>query len=180
MPRDLADLMHELGPEFAARAAHYDGDDLFVADNYADLKKHGVLPAGIPAELGGGGAEHSELAEMLRVLARYCGSTALALSMHTHQVATALWRWRRNSPPLERLLRSVAAENLVLVSSGGSDWIAGPARRNGSRVDGALPHARFLRVGFQSVTYSLPVPCGMTPKMAQPCYISRSRSGQAE
>jgi alkylation response protein AidB-like acyl-CoA dehydrogenase len=101
--------MHELGPEFAARAAHYDGDDLFVADNYADLKKHGVLPAGIPAELGGGGAEHSELAEMLRVLALYCGSTALALSMHTHQVATALWRWRRNSPPLERLLRSVAA-----------------------------------------------------------------------
>jgi alkylation response protein AidB-like acyl-CoA dehydrogenase len=134
MPRDLADLMRELGPEFAARAARCDSDDLFVADNYADLKKHGVLPAGLPAELGGGGAEHSELAEMLRVLARYCGSTALALSMHTHQVATALWRWRRDSPPLERLLRSVAAENLVLVSSGGSDWIAGSGKAE--RVEG--------------------------------------------
>jgi hypothetical protein len=33
---------------------------------------------------------------MLRVLARYCGSTALALAMHTHQVATAVWRWRRD------------------------------------------------------------------------------------
>lgn len=128
MPRNLADLMHELGPEFAARAARYDSEDLFVAENYVDLKKQGVLTAGLPAELGGGGAEQSELGEMLRVLARYCGSTALALSMHTHQVATAVWRWRRNPAPLEKLLRSVATENLVLVSSGGSDWIEGSGK----------------------------------------------------
>lgn len=134
MHRNLADLMHELGPEFAARAARYDSEDLFVAENYADLKKHGVMAAGLPAELGGGGAEHSELGEMLRVLARYCGSTALAVSMHTHQVATAVWRWRRDPTPLEMLLRSVAAENAVLVSSGGSDWIAGSGKAE--RVEG--------------------------------------------
>jgi acyl-CoA dehydrogenase len=92
------------------------------------------LTAGLPAELGGGAVEHSELGEMLRVLARYCGSTALALSMHTHQVATAVWRWRRDPTPLERLLRRVAAENLVLVSSGGSDWIAGSGKAE--RVEG--------------------------------------------
>ena len=134
MPRDLAGLMHELGPEFAARAEHSDNEDLFVAENYVALKKHGVLSAGLPAELGGGGAEHRELAEMLRVLARYCGSTALALSMHTHQVATAVWRWRRVPFPLETLLRSVASNNLVLVSSGGSDWIAGSGKAE--RVEG--------------------------------------------
>jgi hypothetical protein len=33
MPRNLADLMHELGPEFAARAARYDSEDQFVAEN---------------------------------------------------------------------------------------------------------------------------------------------------
>jgi alkylation response protein AidB-like acyl-CoA dehydrogenase len=59
MPRNLAELMHKLGPEFAARAARYDRDDLFVAENYADLKKHGVLTAGLPTELGGGGAERT-------------------------------------------------------------------------------------------------------------------------
>jgi alkylation response protein AidB-like acyl-CoA dehydrogenase len=128
MARNLADLMHELGPEFAARAAPCDNEDLFVAENYVVLKKHGVLTAGIPAQLGGGGAEHRELSEMLRVLARYCGSTALALSMHTHQVAIAAWRWRRDPAPVEPLLRSVAAKNLVLVSSGGSDWIAGSGK----------------------------------------------------
>src|SRR5207302_114805 len=105
----LANLMHELGPEFAVRAARYDSEDLFVADNYVALKKHGVLTAGIPTELGGSGAEHRELGEMLRVLARYCGSTALALAMHTHQVATAVWRWRRDPAPVESLLRGVAA-----------------------------------------------------------------------
>jgi len=120
--------MHELGPEFAARAARFDDQDLFVAENYVALKKHGVLTAGIPAELGGSGAEHRELSEMLRVLARYCSSTALALSMHTHQVATAVWRWRRDPAPVEALLRCVTAKNLVLVSSGGSDWIAGSGK----------------------------------------------------
>src|SRR5215472_13551520 len=134
MPRDLAGLMHELGPEFAARAARSDNEDRFVAENYVALKKHGVLRAGLPVELGGGGAEHRELGEMLRVLARHCGSTALALSMHTHQVATAVWRWRHDPFPLETLLRDVASNNLILVSSGGSDWIAGSGKAE--RVEG--------------------------------------------
>jgi acyl-CoA dehydrogenase len=126
--------MDELGPGFAARAARCDSEDLFVAENYADLKKYGVLTAGLPAELGGGGVEHGELGEMLRALARYCGSTALALSTHTHQVATAVWRWRRDHGPLDTLLRRVVTENLVLVSSGGSDWIAGSGKAE--RVEG--------------------------------------------
>lgn len=134
MPRNLAALMRELGPEFAARAARCDHEDLFVAENYATLKKHDVLTAGVPAELGGGGAEHGELTEMLRVLAHYCGSTALAVSMHTHQVATTVWRWRRDPAAVEALLRSVVEKNFVLVSSGGSDWIAGSGKAE--RVEG--------------------------------------------
>lgn len=130
----LVALMHRLGPEFAARAARSDDEDLFVAENYVALKKHGVFSAGLPLELGGAGAEHRELGEMLRVLARYCGSTALALSMHTHQAATATWRWRRDPAPLETLLRNVASSNLVLISSGGSDWIGGSGKAE--RVEG--------------------------------------------
>jgi len=134
MSRDLITLMHRLGPEFAARASRIDSEDLFVAENYVALKSQGVLSAVIPTELGGGGAEHRELGEMLRVLARYCGSTALTLSMHIHQAATAVWRWRRDPLPLETLLRNVASNNLVLVSSGGSDWIAGSGKAE--RVEG--------------------------------------------
>ena len=135
MGEDLANVMHELGPEFAARARYGDEQDLFVGENVAALKECGILRAAIPAELGGGGAEHRDLAEMLRVLARYCGSTALALSMHTHQVVSLVWRWRRDPGPVEMLLRDVAAKNLVLVTSGGSDWI-GLKRNEGYTIAG--------------------------------------------
>lgn len=134
MPRDLATLMHELGPDFATRAARNDHEERFVSDNYVTLKRHGILRAALPVELGGDGAGHRELGEMLRVLAHYCGSTALALSMHTHQTATIVWRWRRDPKPVEALLRSVAANDRVLVSSGGSDWINGSGKAE--RVEG--------------------------------------------
>jgi alkylation response protein AidB-like acyl-CoA dehydrogenase len=88
----------------------------------------------VPAELGGGGASHAELADVLRVLATYCSSTALALSMHMHQVLIPSWRWRHEGAPVEPFLRRVAAEELVLVSSGGSDWVAGSG--TAEKVDG--------------------------------------------
>jgi alkylation response protein AidB-like acyl-CoA dehydrogenase len=111
-----------LASGFAARAAAHDADDSFVAENYAELKAHRVFSAGVPAELGGGGASFAELCGLLRELAHGCGSTALALSMHTHLLAATVWRWRQGQP-VEPLLRRIADEQLVLVSSGGSDWL---------------------------------------------------------
>ena len=122
---DWVAVVRELGPSFAARAASHDADDSFVAESYAELKKLRVFSAHVPVELGGGGASHAEICAVLQTLARHCGSTALALSMHTHQVATSAWRWRHDRAPVEPLLRRVAAEELVLVSSGGSDWLTG-------------------------------------------------------
>ena len=118
-------VVRQLGPAFAARAAAHDAEDSFVADNYKDLRAHRLFSAGVPIELGGGGASQAELADVLRVLATYCSSTALALSMHTHQVLIPTWRWREQGAPVEPFLRRVAAEELVLVSTGGSDWLAG-------------------------------------------------------
>ena len=74
------------------------------------------------------------------MLAQYCSSTALALAMHTHQVAIPAWRWRHEGAPVEPFLRRVASEELILVSSGGSDWLAGSGRaekvEGGYRVTG--------------------------------------------
>jgi alkylation response protein AidB-like acyl-CoA dehydrogenase len=76
---------------------------------------------------------------MLRELARHCGSTALALSMHTHLLATTVWRWRQGQP-VEPLLRRVAQDQIVLVSTGASDWLdsSGTAEKveGGYRVTG--------------------------------------------
>ena len=111
-----------IGPDLAARAAHHDAAGTFVARNYEDLKARHSFSAGVPRELGGGGASHADLCAMLRTLGRYCGSTALALSMHTHLVAAAVWRFRRGLPA-EKLLRRVATQELVLVSTGAADWL---------------------------------------------------------
>ena len=131
---DWVALARELGPRFAERAASHDGNDTFVTTNYAELREHRIFAAGVPAELGGGGASHPELSAMLRTLAHYCGSTALALSMHTHLVAVAAWRWRHEGAQVEAFLRRVAAEQPVLVSTGGSDFLAGTGTAR--KVDG--------------------------------------------
>src|SRR6185503_157775 len=102
---DWAGVAGELAPRFAARAAGHDANDTFVAANYAELRERRVFSAGVPAELGGGGASHPELCSMLGSLAHYCGATALALSMHTHLVAVPVWRWRHERAPVEPFLR---------------------------------------------------------------------------
>jgi alkylation response protein AidB-like acyl-CoA dehydrogenase len=125
----IVDAANRLAPKLAERASEVDQNDLFVAENYALLKEAGLVEAGIPRELGGGGAEIPELAEMLRILGRACGSTALAFSMHTHQVAIPAWRWRHQKvAAVEPLLKRVAAERIILLSSGGSDWIGGSGK----------------------------------------------------
>jgi indole-3-acetate monooxygenase len=132
---DIVAMARALGAEFAGRAAEADENDRFVAENYRRLKEVDLVAAGVPKELGGGGAEIAELAAMLRELAHHCGSTALAFSMHTHQVAIPAWRWRhQNVAAVEPLLRRVASERIILLSSGGSDWIAGSGKAE--KVDG--------------------------------------------
>ncbi len=123
---DLIAIVNRLGKRFAERAAATDDNDSFVAENYAELKTSGLVEAGVPRDLGGGGASIDELSEMLRTLAHHCSSTALAFSMHTHNVANLAWRWKhQKATAVEPLLKRIAAEHIVLVSSGGSDWIAG-------------------------------------------------------
>src|SRR6266850_4702465 len=90
--RDWRRLARELGPGFAVRAGSHDASDAFVAENYVELKAYRAFSAGVPLDLGGGGATHAELCALIRELARSCGATALALAMHTHQVAATVWR----------------------------------------------------------------------------------------
>ncbi len=125
-------IIHDLGPVFADRAAVHDIEGEFVAESYADLKKAGLFAAAIPSELGGGGLSHSEMCEVLRVLAHYCSSTALTFSMHQHLIAATVYKYLKGQPG-EALLKKVV-DGAVLVSTGGRDWL----ESNGSmkRVEG--------------------------------------------
>ena len=130
---DLDRIVHEIGPGFQAKIAERDATDAFVDDNYDLLAEHRIFSAMIPTELGGGGASYSEMATFVRTLAGYCSSTALALSMHQHLIAAAVFNYLHDRPGW-KVLEKVAATEAVLVSTGANDWLAS----NGSvtRVDG--------------------------------------------
>lgn len=114
-----------LGEAFAANAILNDASDRFAADNFALIRQAGILPALIPAELGGLGAGYREVAEMLRSFAGSCSGTALALAMHMHPVALLVRRWRGDPAAVEPVLKRIASENLMLLSTGGNDWLNG-------------------------------------------------------
>jgi alkylation response protein AidB-like acyl-CoA dehydrogenase len=119
---DLAALAKALGPRFAEGAGDRDQGDRFVAEHYDVLKEHKVFSAIVPTALGGGGATHGAMCAFLRELAHYCPSTALALSMHQHLVAAAVYN-HLNGRPGKKLLERVVAAEAVLVSTGANDWM---------------------------------------------------------
>src|SRR5689334_9793518 len=128
---DVRQRLSQLLPQFAQEAARHDEADSFVAANYAALKNARLISAAVPKELGGDGMTMRELSSLLIDLAMSCSSTALAYAMHTHVVALTAWRWRNQKAPVDALLKRVADEQIVLISSGGSDWLdsSGTARR---------------------------------------------------
>jgi acyl-CoA dehydrogenase len=133
MDRDFASIIDDLGRTFADRAADHDERDQFVADNFLALREHKVFSAAVPQELGGGGVSHRQMCGALRALGRQCSSTALSLSMHQHLVAAQVWNHRHGKPG-KALLEKVAAEELILISTGASDWLSSGGRLE--KVDG--------------------------------------------
>ena len=119
---EWTNLLEELGSEFAKRASEYDRSDVFVTENYEDLKKHHFLKAMIPVELGGGGISFSEMCNLLRQIAHYDSSTALALSMHNHLLSANIWKYK-NGKGGEEILKKVADKQLILISTGANDWL---------------------------------------------------------
>ncbi len=116
-------IVRDVGPSFAERAKERDDSDDFVKENYEALKAERFFSAMVPTEFGGGGAIHSEMCEALKALAGYCPSTALSCSMHQHLIAAAVYN-HRNGKPGAKLLEAVADKELVLVSTGATDWLA--------------------------------------------------------
>jgi alkylation response protein AidB-like acyl-CoA dehydrogenase len=110
------------GPVLREHAEAHDRDGTWVGESYEALRQGGLLTLPVPSELGGMGATISQVAAVDRELARHCGSTALALSMHHHVTAFTAWRWRRDLPGAEATLRRVAGGETVLVSTGGGDF----------------------------------------------------------
>lgn len=71
-----------LAPAFAARADGHDRDGTFPEQDFADLRRTGLLGLLVPSRLGGLGAGFADYAEVAMVLAEGSGATALVFNMH--------------------------------------------------------------------------------------------------
>ena len=145
---DWTDIACDIGDAFAARAAMHDREGKFVTKNYADLKKSGLFSAGIPAELGGGGASHAEICAIVREIGHHCGSTGLSYAMHSHPVCVNVFKHARGDAKATAALRKIAAKDLVIAGTGANDWLA--SNGEAIEIDGGYrvnAHKRFVSGG---------------------------------
>ena len=86
--KELIGIAEDLGPAFAGRAARYDREASFPFENYADLRKAGLLGLCVPEKFGGRGADLATYSIVSATLGKYCGATALTFNMHA---CSTLW-----------------------------------------------------------------------------------------
>ncbi len=117
------DLAARIGAVAAEHAAEHDRDATFVTEAYAAMREHGYLALTVPEELGGLGATMRQACYAQAELAGHDGASALSVAMHTYLTLVQVYRRRKGAPDAEAVLRRVAADGVVIATSGGSDWL---------------------------------------------------------
>jgi alkylation response protein AidB-like acyl-CoA dehydrogenase len=112
-----------VGAVAAEHAGRHDREASFVAEAYEAMRESGYLRLAVPEELGGLGASIRQVCYAQAELARHDGATALAAAMHQYNVLAQVYRRAHGAPDAEGVLRRVAGEDLVIATSGGSDWL---------------------------------------------------------
>ncbi|MET4783090.1 acyl-CoA dehydrogenase family protein [Glaciihabitans sp. UYNi722] len=107
------------------RAAGYDRDNAFFAEDLAELTAVGYLRALVPTELGGLGLSLLELAHEQVRLASAAPATALAVNMHLVWTGIAKTLRDRGDDSLEFVLREAAAGEVFAfaISEAGNDLV---------------------------------------------------------
>jgi alkylation response protein AidB-like acyl-CoA dehydrogenase len=118
---DWVSVARGIGRDLASGVGQRDREGELSIDAFVRFRESGLTAALVPVEFGGGGAAHSEVAAALRELGRHDPATAVAFSMHTHLVATQVWR-HLHGMDAERVFRKVVDDRVVLLSTGASDW----------------------------------------------------------
>ena len=126
-------LAADLADRFRPEAARHDRENTFPEENFRVMRETGFLRLAVPPQLGGLGATMRQVCFAQAALAKGCASTALAVNMHHYLVLANTFRWRHGAAPAEGLLKRVANDGIVLMTSGGSDGIfpSGTAVKNG-------------------------------------------------
>jgi alkylation response protein AidB-like acyl-CoA dehydrogenase len=118
------ELTSKLGGTLSKGTDERDTNNEFVTANYTLLREYGFFKMAIPRGLGGGEADYVDICDVIRELARHCGSTALAFAMHTHPVAVNVFKHLRSDENATATLRKIADNDLIIAGTGANDWLA--------------------------------------------------------
>jgi alkylation response protein AidB-like acyl-CoA dehydrogenase len=123
---------------FRERAAEYDRDNAFFAEDLADLQAAGYLGAMVPTALGGKGRTLRETAREQARLSAHAPATALAVNMHHVWVGVGRYLHERGDSSLDWLLREAASGEVFGFgySEPGNDLVLLGSRTE-ARPDGA-------------------------------------------
>jgi alkylation response protein AidB-like acyl-CoA dehydrogenase len=102
-------LSDELLATLRERAAEYDRDNAFFAEDLADLQAAGYLGTMVPTSLGGAGLSLRETAREQARLSAHAPATALAVNMHHVWVGVGRYLHERGDSSLDWLLAEAAA-----------------------------------------------------------------------
>jgi alkylation response protein AidB-like acyl-CoA dehydrogenase len=131
-------LSDDLIARCGGRAATYDRENRFFADDFEELKQAGYLTMPIPREFGGLGMSLAEVCREQRRLAYRAPATALATNMHLYWMGVAADLYRLGDASLTWMLREGAAGEVFAAGHGepGNDLPVLYATAKAERVDG--------------------------------------------
>jgi acyl-CoA dehydrogenase len=115
-------------------AAAVDAEARFPGEAFAELRQQRLLGIQVPQALGGESATIAEIADICYVLGQACSSTALIYAMHQIKIACIV-RHYKNAAALERVLRRIAAEQLLMASSTTEGQAGGNVRSSEAPVE---------------------------------------------
>jgi alkylation response protein AidB-like acyl-CoA dehydrogenase len=161
-------LTEEMLGRFASRAASYDRDNRFFAEDFEELRAAKYLLLPVPPEFGGAGMTLAELCREQRHLAYHAPATALAINMHLYWLGVAADLWRSGDSSLEWILREAAAGEIfaaghaesgndlpVLLSTTKAERVEGGYRFTGRKHFGSLTPV-WTRFGLHGMDTSNP------------------------
>jgi alkylation response protein AidB-like acyl-CoA dehydrogenase len=131
-------LSGDLLERIRSRAAGYDRDNAFFAEDFAELKDAGYLRALVPVDRGGLGLSLRDVAREQVRLASAAPATALAVNMHLVWTSVAKTMRDRGDETLAFVQREAGAGEVFGfgISEGGNDLVLFGSRTD-ARPDGA-------------------------------------------
>lgn len=111
--------------QFRDRAAKYDADNRFFAEDFEELTASGYLAAPVPESMGGSGLTLDELVRAQRRLAAHAPATALGVNMHLVWVQVARFLHDRGMATLDWVFEDAVAGEVFAfgISEPGNDAV---------------------------------------------------------